>query len=448
MKKFIYLIIILLFTFSVSADWEPIDGHKMHYPQLPDPTGYDVLCIEEQELIGDDWQCTETGDICSIHFWISWQEDIVGQIAFVTAFIYDDIPAGVTETWSLPGNPLWQASFSQTLVNNPPQHGEFWINETPNMGDQGWYDPGYPNPDNVVEHDHTVYYQVNMACPVPCFQQTEGNVYWLVLGIAVQGPEQVGWKTSQDHFNDDAVFYSFGYGNWYPLPDASLHSPYDSNLDLAFVVNGQSDDYECPVELSSFTAGYYADALNVMWTTQSESNNSGWNLYRSNTFDIEEGIQINENMVMGQGTTTEPTHYVYSDEGNISEGETYYYWIESVDQGGITDLYGPVAVRIPVSDQDDDNPPVLANEIVFNYPNPFNPETSISYNLDNPENATIEIFNTKGQLVQSYNDLCNENSCVVWDGNDLNGNPVSSGIYFYKLNTPEGNYIRKMILAK
>jgi len=171
-------------------------------------------------------------------------------------------------------------------------------------------------------------------------------------------------------------------------------------------------------------------------------------LFRSETFNIVDGIQINEEMVPGQGTTTEPTHYTYTDEGYATEGETYYYWIESVDQGSTTTLFGPTAITIPTPDPDDDNPPVPVNEIVFNYPNPFNPETTISYNLENPENATIEIFNTKGQLVQTFDDLCNENSCVIWDGNDLDGYSVSSGIYFYKLNTPEGNYIKKMILAK
>jgi hypothetical protein len=447
MKKFIYLFVFMLLAFSLAADWDPGDGHKMHYPQLPDEFGYDVLMVDGLEKIGDDWQCSETGDICSIHFWISWREDMVDQIDYIIATIYDDLPSP-PEPYSKPGNILWQDFFGQTFTNNPPNPGEFWIRESPYAGDQGWYDPGYPSPDYVGENDHAMYFQVNMACQPPCFAQTEGNVYWLVLEIGVQGEGHVGWKTSQDAFNDDAVFWANPLGDWYPLTHASLHSPYDFKTDLAFVVNGASEEYPCPVELSSFTAEYSADALNVLWTTQSETNNNGWNLYRSDTYEIADGIQINDNIVPGQGSTSEPTYYTYTDDCEIMEGETYYYWIESVDQAGVTDLFGPTAVNIPIQEQDDNNPPVPTNEIVFNYPNPFNPETSIGYNLENPENATIEIFNTKGQLVQTFKDLCNENSCVVWDGNDYTGNPVSSGIYFYKLNTNEGDHIRKMILAK
>jgi hypothetical protein len=73
-----------------------------------------------------------------------------------------------------------------------------------------------------------------------------------------------------------------------------------------------------------------------------------------------------------------------------------------------------------------------------NYPNPFNPETTISFNLtaEDAENAEIIIYNIKGQKVRT---LINEvlsagEHSVVWDGKDEKGKNVSSGIYFYQLN--------------
>jgi len=65
------------------------------------------------------------------------------------------------------------------------------------------------------------------------------------------------------------------------------------------------------------------------------------------------------------------------------------------------------------------------------FPNPFNPTTTISFNLT-AENAEIEIFNIKGQKIKQYS-IFNNQSSIIWDGTDENNQPVSSGIYFYKL---------------
>ena len=63
----------LLLAWPVLADWDVGDGHKMHFPQLPDPDGWDVcLCCQ---WITDDFTCSENGFITYIHFWNSWNED-------------------------------------------------------------------------------------------------------------------------------------------------------------------------------------------------------------------------------------------------------------------------------------------------------------------------------------------------------------------------------------
>ncbi len=85
-----------------------------------------------------------------------------------------------------------------------------------------------------------------------------------------------------------------------------------------------------------------------------------------------------------------------------------------------------------------------------NYPNPFNPETTINYQL--PENSRVElsVFNLKGQKVKT---LINEtlesgNHTVIWNGTDNNDKSVSSGIYFYKMKTDNHEETKKMILMK
>ncbi len=85
-----------------------------------------------------------------------------------------------------------------------------------------------------------------------------------------------------------------------------------------------------------------------------------------------------------------------------------------------------------------------------NYPNPFNPETTISYNLTKAGVTKVEVFNLKGQLVKT---LVNEvqaqgNQKVIWRGNNNQDKQVSSGIYLYKIKNTGGVISGKMVLMK
>ncbi len=101
----------------------------------------------------------------------------------------------------------------------------------------------------------------------------------------------------------------------------------------------------------------------------------------------------------------------------------------------------------------DDNtqPTLLKTSLNGNYPNPFNPETTISFTIskDN-ENAKISIYNLKGELV---NIIANEvftqgEHSIVWNGRDRNEQAVASGVYFYRLETSNVTSTKKMILMK
>lgn len=77
-------------------------------------------------------------------------------------------------------------------------------------------------------------------------------------------------------------------------------------------------------------------------------------------------------------------------------------------------------------------------QLFQNYPNPFNPTTTISFTItsENSDDIKLAIYNVRGQEVKTYSDLqLNQSSInqVVWDGKDNNDQPVSSGVYFYKL---------------
>ncbi len=95
---------------------------------------------------------------------------------------------------------------------------------------------------------------------------------------------------------------------------------------------------------------------------------------------------------------------------------------------------------------------LLTNETYLggNYPNPFNPATTISYNLLEDSHVSINIYNIKGQKVKNMlnSDMTAGEHIVVWEGRDESGKTVSSGIYFYKMEADNYTSIKKMILLK
>jgi len=85
-----------------------------------------------------------------------------------------------------------------------------------------------------------------------------------------------------------------------------------------------------------------------------------------------------------------------------------------------------------------------------NYPNPFNPVTSIQFSVHSPIHTTLKIYNVLGQLVKTLVDEPKERGTyeVIWDGKDENGIEVASGIYFYKLQAGDFAEAKKMLLVK
>jgi hypothetical protein len=85
-----------------------------------------------------------------------------------------------------------------------------------------------------------------------------------------------------------------------------------------------------------------------------------------------------------------------------------------------------------------------------NYPNPFNPSTSIAYEITEPGHVQLNIYNIKGELIRTLVDAPQtaQSYTVTWDGTDNVGNPISSGVYFYQMQSGKNTSTRKMLLMK
>ncbi len=204
-------------------------------------------------------------------------------------------------------------------------------------------------------------------------------------------------------------------------------------------------DPPTPVELSTFTAIYANGSSLLEWTTQSESNNLGWNIYRSET-ELENAIQINGSLINGAGTSTEPTDYIFDDFVPVHYGTTYYYWLESISFSGQTEHFGPISLTIPESGENPELPEIDISNF-YNYPNPFYSTTEISFMITEPAFVQISVHNLKGQeITQLFNGHYNANRfCLTWDGKNKNGEEVTSGIYFLKVISGNKSHLKKMI---
>ena len=145
-------------------------------------------------------------------------------------------------------------------------------------------------------------------------------------------------------------------------------------------------------------------------------------------------------------TQVSASTYNYTDQA-LPNG-SFEYWVTAIYSQGESSP-GNVQVISITSESDNTITPAVT-ALKGNYPNPFNPETTISFDLAKDSFVNIEIFNIKGQKVKT---LISEqykagNHNVIWNGIDDNGRNVSSGVYFYKMSTENYNSINKMILMK
>jgi hypothetical protein len=164
-----------------------------------------------------------------------------------------------------------------------------------------------------------------------------------------------------------------------------------------------------------------------------------WNIEDFNLslpYDLGGGEVLTFNVVVG--LTTENNREIVSDI------------LEIESELGITNI--TLNFDTDVNSDAEDNLINTSSELIGNYPNPFNPITAISFSLtaEDAENAEIIIYNIKGQKVKTLVDEKAEAgiNSVIWNGTNENNQPVTSGIYFYKLNSAEKSLTKKMLLLK
>ncbi|MCB5230127.1 MAG: T9SS type A sorting domain-containing protein [Candidatus Cloacimonas sp.] len=129
--------------------------------------------------------------------------------------------------------------------------------------------------------------------------------------------------------------------------------------------------------------------------------------------------------------------------------EEYSYYV-TVKYGGEQSSDPSNRVEVMVTKGANETLLPLSTELKGNYPNPFNPETTIFYSLKEGTPLSLKIYNIKGRLVKTLVDDVSSAGTysVVWDGRDSEGKSVGSGVYFYRMETPNYSSIKRMVLIK
>jgi hypothetical protein len=190
-----------------------------------------------------------------------------------------------------------------------------------------------------------------------------------------------------------------------------------------------------PVELVSFNAAVSDNGVKLSWATATEINNSGFEIERS----VDNNAFQKISFVGGHGTTSETSTYSYFD-ASVNTGK-YYYRLKQIDYDGTFAYSNSVMVDVNL---------VQSYQLAQNFPNPFNPSTTINFSLPVEAKVTIKIYNLLGKEVEA---AVNSKLAAGQHSLDLDLGTLSSGIYFYSFEAfgVDGSLFRstkKMTLMK
>lgn len=259
----------------------------------------------------------------------------------------------------------------------------------------------------------------------------DNGTYWIDFcagGTLTSGP----WNPPRTIVGQPATgnaMQRIGSGGWTWAP--ALDAGSQAQQGVAFIIYGSEGPL--PVELSSFSSTINGRNVTLDWTTASELNNA--------KFEIERSVNNNWTKigeVTGNGTTTTPHSYSYSD--NNLTNNTYHYRLKQIDFNGnfeYFNLSNEVIIGVPSK-----------FELSQNYPNPFNPSTKISYSIPFDGNVSLTVYNAMGKEVTK---LVDNNQVAGYYSIDFNASGLASGIYYYNISVAgESNFsdTKKMLLLK
>lgn len=192
-----------------------------------------------------------------------------------------------------------------------------------------------------------------------------------------------------------------------------------------------TDNSALPVELSSFYVKSNSKAVSLVWQTETEVNNYGFEIERKHSNNTWNNIGF----VKGKGNSNSTNKYKFVDE-EVSPGKSYYYRLKQIDTDGKFVYSSTIDVTV-------ESPTKFA--LKQNYPNPFNPETTIKFSLPEAAQVSLTVYNSIGEEVA---ELVNGKIEAGIHNINFNAEKLKSGIYIYRIHSEKFQAARKMLLLK
>ncbi len=204
-------------------------------------------------------------------------------------------------------------------------------------------------------------------------------------------------------------------------------------------------DVPVAAELSSLTSQVTVEKdVLLSWDVASQTNNIGWEVYRS--VDGRAYSKVSD-MILGEGNSDEFLAYSFLDD-DTPTADVLFYYLDQTDVDGSTtrsqvvevDLLASATLALPT-----------VTALRQNFPNPFNPETTLDFDLSSGEVVHLTIYDITGQVVRKLVDGEQMNAGTysrVWDGRNKNGMKVGSGVYFFQMRAGDFVDKRKMTLLQ
>jgi hypothetical protein len=240
---------------------------------------------------------------------------------------------------------------------------------------------------------------------------------------------------------DDPIPFSAETDNPYYQPDFDLapgrsYEWFVSVMDGHWTVNGPHwtfviADGQLPVAFESFDATQAGAGIQVHWTLASDESMESYTLFRR---EAPSGAPLT--IASGRVAGKDGSFL----DSSVLPGRTYRYELTVRTASG-DEFRSPIASVSTAA---------LALALHQNHPNPFNPQTTIAYDLPAAARVRLLIVNVSGGLVRTLVDETQSagSRSVVWNGRDDDGGAVSSGVYFYVLDAGKQRLTKKLVLLK
>lgn len=201
-----------------------------------------------------------------------------------------------------------------------------------------------------------------------------------------------------------------------------------------------------PIQMSSFSATPLPNGhVRLNWRTISETNNYGFEVQRKASDG--EFVTLPNSFVPGHGTTLEPHSYSFTDN-TVTIGH-WRYRLKQIDLDGTFTFTEEVMVNVVTGIVENPIPTIFA--IRQSYPNPFNPSTTIKYDLPEPAKVSLIIYDVLGRKVA---ELVNEDKAAGYHSITWNAADVASGVYLARFMASDANgyskysSVNKLVLMK